>query len=99
MTNQPNTNRKNLIFGLIIIVVNLYWIWDNLYLLYQYRFTGILWLFMYPDWVLILNAILGLIGILIGINLVRQRMKIKYAILINGILLIFGAFIKLFIMM
>jgi len=99
MTNQPNTHRKNLIVGLIIIAVNLYWIWDNLFLMYQYRFTGILWLFMYPDWVLILNAILGLLGILIGINLVRQRMKIKYAILINGLLLIFGALIKLFIMM
>jgi hypothetical protein len=99
MTNQPNTYRKNLIVGLIIIAVNLYWIWDNLFLMYQYRFTGILWLFMYPDWVLILNAILGLLGILIGINLVRQRMKIKYAILINGLLLIFGALIKLFIMM
>lgn len=99
MTNQPNTHRKNLIVGLIIIAVNLYWIWDNLFLMYQYPFTGILWLFMYPDWVLILNAILGLLGILIGINLVRQRMKIKYAILINGLLLIFGALIKLFIMM
>ena len=62
MTNQPNTYRKNLIVGLIIIAVNLYWIWDNLFLMYQYRFTGILWLFMYPDWVLILNAILGLLG-------------------------------------
>jgi len=99
MTNQPNTHRKNLIVGLIIIAVNLYWIWDNLFLMYQYPFTGILWLFMYPDWVLILNAILGLLGILIGINLVRQRMKIKYAILINGLLLIFGALIKLLIMM
>lgn len=99
MTNQPNKNNWNLIVGLIIIAVNLYWIWDNLYLMYQYRIAGILWLFMYPDWVLILNAIFGLIGILIGTNLIRQKMKIKNAILINGLLLISGALIKSIIIM
>jgi hypothetical protein len=99
MTNQPNKNKWNLIVGLIIIAVNLYWIWDNLYLMYQYRITGILWLFMYPDWVLILNAIFGLIGILIGTNLFRQKMKIKNAVLINGLLLISGALIKSIIIM
>ena len=99
MTNQPNKNKWNLLVGLIIIAVNLYWIWDNLYLMYQYRIAGILWLFMYPDWVLILNAIFGLVGILIGTNLIRQKMKIKNAVLINGLLLISGALIKSIIIM
>ncbi len=94
MTNQPDIRKKNLIIGWIIVAINLYWIWDNLFLMYQYRYSGVLWLFMYPDWVLILNAVLGLIGIYIGINLIRQRMKIKYAILLNGLLFIFGALIK-----
>lgn len=94
MTNQPDRQKKNLIIGWIIVAINLYWIWDNLFLMYQYRYSGVLWMFMYPDWVLILNAVLGLLGIYIGINLIRQRMKIKYAILINGLLFIFGALIK-----
>lgn len=83
-----------MIIGWIIVAINLFWIWDNLFLMYQYRYSGVLWMFMYPDWVLILNAVFGLIGIYIGINLIRQRIKIKYAILINGLLFIFGALIK-----
>jgi len=94
MKNQPDRQKRNLIIGWIIVAINLYWIWDNLFLMYQYRYSGVLWMFMYPDWVLILNAVLGLIGIYIGINLIRQRMKIKYAILLNGLLFIFGALIK-----
>lgn len=99
MTKQPDKKKWNIVIGLIIVAINLYWIWDNLYLMYQYSFTGVLWLFMYPDWVLGLNAILGLIGIYLGIKLIRQRMKIKYAIVINGLLFIFGALIKWGIMM
>lgn len=99
MTNQRKRKKWNLIIGWIIVAINLYWIWDNLFLMYQYRYAGVLWMFMYPDWVLILNAVLGLIGICIGINLIRQGMKIKYAILINGLLFIFGALIKWDIML
>jgi len=99
MKNQPDRQKRNLIIGWIIVAINLYWIWDNLFLMYQYRYSGVLWMFMYPDWVLVLNAVLGLIGVYIGINLIRQRMKIKYAILINGLLFIFGALIKWGIML
>ena len=51
-------------------------------------------MFMYPDWVLVLNAGLGLMGVYIGSSLIRQRMKIKYAMLINGLLFIFGILMK-----
>lgn len=94
MKYQPVRKKWNLIIGWIIVAINLYWIWDNLFLMYRYRYTGVLWMFMYPDWVLVLNAILGLIGIYIGTRLIRQRMKIKYAILINALLFIFGGLIK-----
>lgn len=94
MTNQLDRQKWNLMIGWIIVAINLYWIWDNLFLMYQYSYAGVLWMFMYPDWVLILNAVLGLIGIYIGVNLIRQRMKLKYAIIINGFLFIFGVLIK-----
>ena len=89
----------NFVIGLIIISINLYWIWDNLYLMYRYRIPGIMWLFMYPDWVLILNAILGLIGIYMAILMIIERMKIIWTILINALILFAGGLLKMIIMM
>jgi len=90
---------KNLVTGLTLIIVNLYWIWDNLYLLYLYHFTGMLFLFMYPDWVLLLNSVLGLIGFFIGIRVIRLKTKIKQGILIDSLILLGGALLKMFMLL
>ena len=86
-----------LVTGLVIILSNLYWIWDNLYLLYIYHFTGVLFLFMQPDWVLLLNAALGLLGVVIGISVIRLKTKTKQGILIDFAILLSGALIKMII--
>jgi len=49
---------------------------------------AILWLSFYwnsldPDWILILNAIFGLIGITIGASLIKSKIVIKKALLIE----------------
>ncbi len=75
--NNLNKTNWNLITGLIIIIVNLYWIWDNLYLMYLYYYSGMLFMLMYPDWLLILNAIFGMIGLLIGTKVIRKIMKMS----------------------
>ncbi|MBN1639357.1 MAG: hypothetical protein JW866_10335 [Ignavibacteriales bacterium] len=77
------------------MIINLIWTGDWSWLFYAYHFTGRLWLFMYPDWVLILNIIFGLIGISIGMRLIIDKTKIKKALLIEipkffvGILILF----------
>jgi len=38
---------------------------------------------MFPEWTLILNAVLGLIGAFIGIKVIRKEMKIKQGIFGN----------------
>lgn len=95
MKIKQHIKKWNLIFGLIIIIINLYVVWDNLDLMYRYRNPNILWLFMYSDWVLILNAILGLIGICLGILLILDLIKIKFTILLDTIILVAGALIKM----
>ncbi len=45
---------------------------------------------MFPDWLLILNAILGLIGIFIGIGVIRKKINIKQGIIIGIIILLIG---------
>ena len=85
----------NLITGQIILIINTYWIWDNLYLLYLYHYSSILFFIMFPDWTLILNAILGLIGIVISIKVIRKKMKIKQGILIDLLILLIGGSLKI----
>jgi len=85
----------NLITGQIILIINSYWIWDNLYLLYLYHYSSILFFIMFPDWTLILNAILGLIGIVISIKVIRKKMKIMQGILIDLLILLIGGSLKI----
>ena len=93
--NKSSVTNWNLITGLIIIFINLYWIWDNLYLLYLYHYSSVLFLIMFPDWLLILNAIFGLIGVFIGSKVIRKKMKIQQGILIDLVILLIGGSLKI----
>lgn len=66
-----------------MIIVNLYWIWHSMHLWYLYHYTDILFLKMYPDWVLYFTSGLGLTGILIGFGIIKAKIKIKPGILID----------------
>ena len=87
----------NLITGLIITLINLYWIWYSLRLLYLYHYSNILFLIMIPDWLLILNSILGLVGIFIGLSIIRQKIMIKKGILIDLLIFLTGISLQIII--
>ena len=92
-----NFTRLNQISGTIIILFNLFWIWENLRLLYLYHNSNTLFLIMYPDWMLSLNAIFGLIGTFIGIYMVRGRLRLKTGIIISILFLLVSGLLKLII--
>ncbi len=87
---------KNKIIGIIILITNIAWTGHWIWLFYAYHFTGRLWLFMYPDWILILNIIFGLVGIIIGTRLIKDRFLIKNALIIEIFKFIVG-FLILFL--
>jgi len=89
----------NLIIGLFVIIFNTYLIFDSLYLIYLYHFTSILFMFMYPDWVLVLNAILGLLGIFIGWKILNRKLRIIKWFLIDFFAILTGFVIKTLIIM
>lgn len=78
-----HTEKKLKIVGVIILIINIIWTADWIWLFFAYHFTGKLWLFMYPDWILILNMVFGMIGMAIGIRLLKDRFMIKNALLIE----------------
>ena len=73
-----------------MVIINLLWVifFANLY--YGYHYTGKLYYFMYPDWILITNIVIGLTGIWIGTSLIFQKIKLITALLIDIPLLTIG---------
>ena len=88
--------KKNKIIGLIILLINLLWTFIPLRFLYLYHFSSLLFLIMYPNWILITNLIIGVIGILIGILLLTRKMSIKSAMMIEFPILIVGLLLFLY---
>ncbi len=71
-------NRKiNKVFGFVAIGVSTLLLFKSFYLLYCYNFTSILFLFMYPNWMLFINALLGTIGIYMSILLYKERIRFR----------------------
>ena len=90
------SEKHHVLIGLIISILSFLWIIDNLHYMYMYHFTTVLFLFMFPTWVLVTNVLLGLIGLLTGIALIRQKLKIKRAVLLSLICIGSGGLLKLF---
>ncbi len=94
MNLVKNLNR---ITSIIITVINLIWTEHWISLFHDYYFTKILWLYMYPNWVLILNISIGLIGIYIGFRLIKNNIHIFKALSIVITLLILGLLVSYYV--
>ncbi|MFG5859095.1 hypothetical protein LDB17_12935 [Dysgonomonas sp. Shenzhen-Wh21] len=44
-------------------------------LLYNYNFGNILYLYKIPEWILVLNTICGLIGVLLAVRLIKDKIS------------------------
>ena len=69
--------KMNKVLGIIAICINTLLLFKTFYLLYCYNFTSILFLFMYPNWMLFINALLGTIGIYISMLLYKERIRFR----------------------
>jgi len=85
----------NQIAGIIIGGINLLWIIHFAYYFFAYRFTNILWLVMIPDWILITNITIGFIGLFASVMLFGNRLKMKFLLIIEFVLLPIGLFLLL----
>lgn len=78
--------KTNKILGLITICINVLLFFKSLYLLFTYNFTDKLFLFMYPNWVLLINALLGIIGAYIALLLFENMIGIKLFLIVTLVL-------------
>lgn len=78
---------KNKKVAILIIGINGWWIYEFARLWHAYHFSSMLFLFMYPDWVMVLNITVGILGIIIGVALFFDKLTIRRALWLNGVLL------------
>ena len=61
--------------GYFLLITSLAWIVINAKFYYDYNFTSRLFLVMVPDWILGLNIIFGIFGSIVGVGILKQRIK------------------------
>ncbi|RHJ83935.1 hypothetical protein DW103_06495 [Parabacteroides sp. AM08-6] len=69
--------KLNIFFIVIALCANMFLLFDSLDLFYCYNFTNILFCFMYPEWVLLVKALLGFIGICISMLLYKCKIGFR----------------------
>lgn len=74
------------VIGIIAICINTLIILDSIYLYYSYNFTGKLYLFMYPNYVLLINVVIGIIGIFVSVWLYKKIIGIGLFTIVTAVL-------------
>lgn len=74
------------VIGITAICINTLIILDSIYLYYSYNFTGKLYLFMYPNYVLLINVVIGIIGIFVSVWLYKKIIGIGLFTIVTAVL-------------
>ena len=77
--------------GVILIILSSLWTFKNISVIYEYRVhPNVLRLFWIPEWILFTQAVIGLIGIVIGLLIYKKKLKVLNGYLISGVLWLIG---------
>jgi len=74
------------VIGFIAVSINTLLLLNAIYLYYSYNFTGKLYMFMYPNHVLLINTIIGIIGISISVVLYKKIVGIRLFSIVTAVL-------------
>lgn len=79
------------IAGSILIIFSLIWLYRNFSIIYEYRaHPEILRLFWIPEWILWVQGIIGIFGVVAGILIIEKRMKTRIGFLLFGLVWVLG---------
>ncbi|WP_066314943.1 hypothetical protein [Aquimarina aggregata] len=87
--------KKNNIVGVIIIVLAILWILHYSYKAYLYYFTDLLFFTMLPNYVLVINVILGFLMILFSLKTIKGNFKLNKTIVISISAIALGAILEI----
>ena len=91
LTRQRLSNKLNGIFQVLLSVC---WIYRNAKIIYDYQFGEILYAYMIPEWILILEVGVGFNGIIIGILVFNGKWAIRKGNFLIAILWMLGLLVE-----
>jgi len=68
-------NKKNKIFGIITLLVSIIWLLFYLKTYYDYNYPLYPFGRLVPNWILVINIIAGIIGSIVSIGILKQKIK------------------------
>jgi hypothetical protein len=78
--------KNNKILALIIGSMNVLLMFFPVQMYYEYHFSGKLFYFMYPDWVLLMQFVMAIAGIFLSILLYKGKVGVKITLFMTVIL-------------
>ena len=77
--------------GGFLFLISVFWIYRNASIIYEYKiYPDLLRYIMIPEWILIFEIIIGLVGLAIGALIFNSRWKIKRGYLTFGVIWLIG---------
>lgn len=92
MKKQPligkvfNINMITAFIGIVVTCANLILLYQMISLYYRYNYGNNLYGLVYPNWILLLNSLLGFLGIFISYLFYKKRINILYYLVITIVL-------------
>lgn len=77
--------------GIIFIIMDIFWLYMNIGRFYGQNFGGMLFMFLIPNKLLIINMILGLVCLFYSIRISKYKINIYKGMVINIVLMSLGA--------
>lgn len=74
------------LISIVVTCANLILLYQMISLYYGYNYSSKLYLFMYPNWVLLLNLLLGVLGIFASYLFYKMRIGMLYYSIITIVL-------------
>ncbi len=84
------------VVGILIILLSLFWLYQNMNLYYLYHYTDVLFAFRYPNWVLFFQVFLGVFNIFIGFKIFLKTISFKKGLQYFIATLFLGIFVEQF---
>lgn len=79
---------EKIFLGVPILLLSFFGLANNVFGLYQYNFSNSLFLYAAPNKVLIINVIISILGIVLAIETMKGKFKVRVSLLLFIVILL-----------
>ncbi len=90
-------SREQKFFVLVLLVINVVFIYNSAYLLYDYHCLEMIHVIIIPDWILCMKIFIGIVGVFISSGILLRKVAFKKGVIWNVAVLFIGQGLELWI--